>query len=533
MTNLSQEKRLRMLSFLETLRKNNQDDISSLRVINEIEVALNEKKYGLVWENHVENVDILIDKSIPVLEDIIERKIELNNKTPYNFLIEGDNLHALKILEKTHRGKVDVIYIDPPYNTGSKDFIYDDNYVNIDDSYRHSKWLSFMSKRLILARLLLKKSGFIAISIDDSEQAQLKLLCDEIFGEGNFIAELIWKKKKGGGNDSKYIATEHEYIIVFAKDKTHLDNIFIPHDVDYIKRYKECDEKGRFFWDTFKRKSGKQYYPIKCPDGTILEYDDNGDRISWLRSEERFYKDLAEGEVRLIKVNDKWSVHFKQRMPIGKKPRSILDDLGTTADGTALLEKVLMKTGIFDNPKPIELIKHLISYKPKDSLVLDFFAGSGTTGHAVMELNQSDGGNRRFILCTNNQNNIAEEVTYKRLCAIQSEIPYNLKYFRSNYISRFSESTYLDTMLLKYIAPLIELEYACDIDNSTMRIFLEEDEFDEFMAQQEKINLTKVFLASDILLSAVQEQKLAEVKCEIIRIPEYYYRDELIESGDI
>ena len=149
MTNLSQEKRLRMLSFLETLRKNNQDDISSLRAINEIEAALNEKKYGLVWENHVENVDILIDKNIPVLEDIVERKIELNNKNPYNFLIEGDNLHALKILEKTHRGKVDVIYIDPPYNTGSKDFIYDDNYVNIDDSYRHSKWLSFMSKRLI------------------------------------------------------------------------------------------------------------------------------------------------------------------------------------------------------------------------------------------------------------------------------------------------------------------------------------------------------------------------------------------------
>lgn len=161
-----------------------------------------------------------------------------------------------------------------------------------------------------------------------------------------------------------------------------------------------------------------------------------------------------------------------------------------------------------------------------------FFAGSGTTGHVVMDLNQSDGGNGRFILCTNNQN-IAEEVTYKRLCEIQSEIPYNLKYFRSNYISRFSESIYLNTMLLKYIAPLIELEYACNIDNSTMRIFLEKDEFDEFMAQQEKINLTKVFLASDILLSAVQEQKLAEVKCEIIRIPEYYYRDELIESGDI
>lgn len=416
MANLSQIKREKMISFLETLKEQHSDD-ASLIAINQIEKELTSKKYGLVWEEHEEEVDVKMQTHIPVFAEVEDKEIIGNpDSEQCNFLLEGDNLHSLKLLEKTHRGKIDVIYIDPPYNTGNKDFIYNDTQVAYEDTFRHSKWLSFMASRLKIAKTLLKKSGMIFISIDDNEHTQLKLLCDSIFGENNYITSLVWQKKKGGGNDSRHVATEHEYILFYAVDKENLDNIFIPYGEEYVTCYKEVDEKGRFFWDTFKRKSGKQYYPIKCPDGTILEKDENGEPISWLRSESRFLSDLEQGEVRIIKIKDNWTVHFKQRQPDGYKPRSLMTEYGTTSDGAAELKRIFNKTNIFNNPKPVDLIKFLVKFSNKNNaIVLDFFAGSGTTGQAVMDLNNEDGGNRRFILCTNNENNICEEVTYQRL----------------------------------------------------------------------------------------------------------------------
>ncbi|WP_346929891.1 site-specific DNA-methyltransferase [Clostridium sp.] len=416
MANLSQQKRERMLKFLEKIKESNKDELAVI-AINEIENELITKKYGLVWEHHEERVDIEVQTKIPVFKEVKEKEIVANTESnDFNFLLEGDNLHSLKLLEKTHRGKVDVIYIDPPYNTGSKDFKYNDTFVKKEDAFKHSMWLSAISERLSIARKLLQEDGLIFISIDEKECFQLKVLCDEIFGEDNFIASLVWQKKKGGSNDSKYVATEHEYILLYTRNKNKLSNIFLPHDESYLKRYKEEDSVSRFYWDTFKRKSGKQYYPITCPDGTVLQYEENGDPISWLRSEARFRSDLEIGDTRIIKINDKWTVHFKQREPEGKKPRTILQDVGTTSTGSEELKKMFGKGNIFQNPKPTSLIKFLLNFKAnKNITVLDFYAGTGTTAQAVLELNKTDGGHRHFILCTNNEENICEEITNMRV----------------------------------------------------------------------------------------------------------------------
>ncbi len=339
-----------------------------------------------------------------------------------NLVLKGDNLDSLKILKNYYTGKIKCIYIDPPYNTGSDEFVYpdkfdkeeadilgiadtlsDEDFARMEFSFKtkksHNGWLAFMYPRLLLARDLLSKDGVIFISIDDNEQANLKLLCDEIFGEENFVADLIWKNKQGGGNDASYIAVENEHILFYSKSILNLPKLFHGYSEEYIKRYKEEDEEGLFFWDTFKRKSGKQYYKIVCPDGSVLENDEYGNPISWLRSEKTFKNNLKSGEVRIIEISGQWSVQFKQRLPEGKKPRSIIDSYGTTSDGSKELLK-LFERNVFDNPKPKDLIKHLCEIVSKeDDIILDFFAGSGTTGHAVMALNAEDGGNRKFILC--------------------------------------------------------------------------------------------------------------------------------------
>lgn len=210
MANLSKIRRDKMIQFLETLKEQHSDD-ESLIAINQIEKELVSKRYGLVWEEHEENVDVMMRDNIPVFTEVSEREIAEAPEENYNFLLEGDNLHSLYLLEKTHKGKVDVIYIDPPYNTGKKDFVYDDKKVEFDDSYKHSKWLSFMSVRLKIASRLLSDTGVIFISIDDNEEAQLKLLCDEIFDSNNCLGIII-QNKMNAKNDTTDIQKNHEYI---------------------------------------------------------------------------------------------------------------------------------------------------------------------------------------------------------------------------------------------------------------------------------------------------------------------------------
>ena len=543
MANLSQIKREKLISFLETLKEQHNDD-ASLLAIGEIERELNGKKYGLVWEEHEEEVDVKMRTHIPVFTENHDREIVGDpDSEDFNFLLEGDNLHSLKLLEKTHKGKIDVIYIDPPYNTGKKnDFVYDDKMIELTDTFRHSKWVSFMAQRLNIAKNLLSNQGIIFISIDDNEHATLKLLCDGIFGAENYITSLIWQKKKGGSNDSRHVATEHEYILMYAHDTVTLENIFVEYGDEYISRYKEIDEKGRYFWDTFKRKSGKQYYPITCPDGTVLQYEENGEPISWLRSEARFLSDLKEGEARIIKVKGKWTVHFKQRQPEGYKPRSLVTEYGTTSSGADELKSIFNVTNKFNNPKPTTLINFLLRFCPnKCALVLDFFAGSGTTGQAVIDLNKQDGGKRKFILCTNNENGICENVTYQRLKAVitgkrqdgsdySEGIPANLKYYKTDFISKDEEE--LSDALLEHIIEMIQLEYGVKIDNSKYVIIMNDEEMDNFEKNVANYpDLRAVFINSDVLFSDSQQEMLDKLDSFII--PDYYFDFELREAGEI
>ena len=387
------------------------------------EIADKDEAYEFTW---VGKNAAIVEANKPIRKTLRPCKEEsVNWDTTENLYIEGDNLEVLKLLQESYLGKVKMIYIDPPYNTGN-DFIYRDDFTSSSEEYAeesgqidnegnrmfkntdtngrfHSDWCSMIYSRLLLARNLLSDDGVIFISIDDDENRNMKNICDEVFGAGNFIAQLIWQKKQGGGNDSKYIAIEHEYILAYASNKSLLGEFYEKYSDDYIKRYKENDEKGRFFWDTFKRKSGKQYYPITCPDGTVLQYDEDGNEISWLRSKERFESDLKEGEVRIVKNAENWSVQFKQRMPLGKTPRSIfttesvISDKGTTSTGANDVYEYFKKD-VFSNPKPIELIKFLLSFGvDKNDIVLDFFSGSATTAESIIK-NNVDGDRIKFIL---------------------------------------------------------------------------------------------------------------------------------------
>lgn len=403
------------------------------------------EKYKFEWKGKSECLRLAQKRSTGTLRPCREESVNFDDTE--NVYIEGDNLEVLKLLQTAYYNKIKMIYIDPPYNTGN-DFVYEDDFADPMARYKevtqqttksnpetmgryHTNWLNMMYPRLRLAANLLRDDGVIFISIDEIEMPNLRKVCDEVFGEENHIADFVWHNKRGGGNDSKYVAVEHEYVLMYAKSINELSELFVPYSPDYIKRYKEEDEKGKYFWDTFKRKSGKQYYAITCPDGTVLEKDEFGNPISWLRSEARFYEDLKIGEVRIIKVNENWSVQFKQRIPEGKKPRtifledSIFEQQGTTGDGSKEVLGLFTKN-LFSNPKPINLIKHLLTFDTKDNdIILDFFSGSATTAHAVMQLNAEDGGNRKFImvqlpeLC--DEKSEAYKAGYKNICEIGKE----------------------------------------------------------------------------------------------------------------
>ena len=341
-----------------------------------------------------------------------EHNAKPENAKSKNVYISGDNLDALKHLLKSKQGQVKCIYIDPPYNTGSDGFVYNDSFgfkveelasklsISEDEAQRildftkrgsasHSAWLMFMYPRLMLARDLLAKDGVIFISIDDNEQANLKLMCDEeVFGEENFLAVLARRTKSGGGSATDNFAVEHDYVLVYARTVALLDKLTIPFDEEYLKRYDEQDEKGRFFWDTMERSSTKtKPYIITAPDGTSLQG-------KWFRSEATFKEDKKTGEVRFLKKKDgSWSVQFKQRLGEGKNLRSLLteemqndlmrDEYKSYSDDL----EVLGLGGLFSYPKTVALVKYLLQVVKGQATVIDFFSGSATTAEAVMRLN--------------------------------------------------------------------------------------------------------------------------------------------------
>lgn len=418
-------------------------------LIDEITKLKKRKKYGIVWEWKDEIVAELCRTKLPVLRNVNNKDVLSNNRAGVNCIIEADNYHALSVLNYTHGESVDVIYIDPPYNTGNNDFRFNDDYVDREDSYRHSKWLSFMYRRLKLAKNLLKENGVLFISIDDNELAELKMLLDDsnLFGEKNFIANLIWKSKSGGANDSKFFAIDHEYILVYAKN---IASFSLGQDLEaqVSTNYNQMDEKGQFALDRLDKQSIRYSksldYTIIGPDGQ--EYrpehkDPNKPNATWRWSEETVKERYEE----LVFKNG--HVYTKNYKKEGSVPRSLLIDerFGRTRTGKTDLYSIFHEY-VFQNPKPIKLIKYLLKIIPnRNALVLDFMAGSGTTGQAVIELNNEDGGDRRFILITNNENNIMDEVCYPRVKAAiekyntlkneeNNRLGYNLKYFSTAFI---------------------------------------------------------------------------------------------------
>lgn len=429
------------------------------------------KRYGLVWEDKVEEVEEQLQEQLPILSEVTDKRIlSTEGDTPNHILIEGDNLHALTCLSYTHEGKIDVIYIDPPYNTGNKDFVYNDSYVDSEDDFRHSKWLSFMNKRLRIARRLLSDNGVIFISIDDNEQASLKLLCDEIFGEKNFVANIIWQKKTGAA-DARGIAVITEYIMIYVKNETYINDIFAKNTEAFDeKRYRYSDqhkERGPFYYDSLDRGSVRYSdslnYAIIAPDGTTLYPNDRttfvNDGWTWKWSKEKVKWGIENGFIDIAKNNKKksgWSVRYKIYLNVDnegnliKKNVPFKNMITDTLNADAANDiKNIFDSKVFSFPKPVKLLHQLLKYIDKSTLtILDFFAGSGTTMHAVMQLNNEDGGKRQCILVTNNENGICENITYERNRRviqgytnskseqIEGLSNNNLRYYQTNYVPR-------------------------------------------------------------------------------------------------
>lgn len=394
------------------------------------------KRYGLVWEERVEDVEERLRENLPVLVEDKELALTNGGKDALNhILIEGDNLEALTALSYTHEGKVDVIYIDPPYNTGNKDFVYNDSFVDSEDSYRHSKWLSFMSKRLRIAKRLLSDRGVIFISIDDNEQANLKLLCDEVFGENNFIAQFVWVKKRKGSHLSKTTRSMTEYILCYAHTYYELELYGEAAYSDKLQPLaKRTNAHKTLIFPSMLIETTLEdgiYGGLLGNGSSALTFEDfevknriviSGCKVTgpFIWTQGKLDDELKLGTKVYLSSKFGFNVLRSDQDSKVKRPSTLIDgknNVGTNEDAYEEIIDIFGEEGIMSYPKPVSLVKYLVNtigYYYKNITVLDFFAGSGTTLHAVMQLNKEDGGKRQCILVTNNENNICREVTYER-----------------------------------------------------------------------------------------------------------------------
>ena len=671
-TNLSKLQREHLLDICSKIKKQEPVKVTE---IAELEQFIKSMKYGLSFEKHEEPVDRMLKTHIPVFKEFKE---VINNpeSADCNFLLEGDNLHSLKLLEKTHKGRIDVCYIDPPYNTLNEDFIYGDKMLDENDGFVHSKWLSFMKERLEIARKLLADDGVIFISIDDREQAQLKLLCDEIFGSDNFYGEFI-QQKGNTQNDSKMIQRNHEYIICYVKNNSGLfltyenetkqpvfeDQYTLGRDTGASSGHDKLIERANLGYTIYyiestingatgnhnklieranrlNQKYGEFNYIISSNGSTfkhaiaVSDYDKTkitenaketdvytdcqdlieagysiirppkrkGNKLGrWTWELSTFAKYWNDNEV-LIKNNkniikkvfipekeiyeDK-KTHKKYYKKVTKLPLQSIINIGNSSGTTKLKGNNGVLPGCtFNNPKSVELLKFLIGayYKPNAS-VLDFFAGSGTTGHAIMELNQEDGGNRHFILCTNNEVSTSKQVDYihskgymkdVKTCGKSTQSKIN-KFFEDNpdvYKKLIVEGkndyeTYgicqsvtfprlntvitgirpdgkkysdgikanlryfqtdmiakndedLDELLYEASFCLAELDCMSRIDNKTIRVAECDEDVDDII-QNATDDLKTVFVAYDVFFDTEQQDFFDRHHIETKRIPDCYY----------
>lgn len=429
------------------------------------------KTYGLVWEDKPEDVEERLRNELPVLKEVKSRALICDKAdAPNHILVEGDNLETLTTLAYTHEGKVDVIYIDPPYNTGNKDFVYNDSYVDSEDSYRHSKWLSFMSRRLQIAKRLLSDRGVIFISIDDNELHNLISLCDsqDLFGEANRVGVMCRATGTTTGQDANKLGSSFDYCVIYSKSEFVLKGVGLT-DKD-LKRFKDKDARGSY--STLQlRKTGNadrredrpnMFYPVIAPDGTEVYPFGPTNYLSRWRVARKSYEELLRDDMIVWKespiehievdgyVRSKWTPYVKYYSEGRTKQISnLLQDIEGNKKASIVIKEIFGDKGVFEYPKPIEFIKILETIgSDKDSIILDFFAGSGTTLHATMQLNAEDGGHRQCILCTNNENGICENVTYERNKrvikgytkangeAVEGLHDNNLRYYRTDFVRR-------------------------------------------------------------------------------------------------
>lgn len=446
------------------MAKKDYSNLTKDQLLEVIEKLEGKKKYGLVWDEERVPEKVVTDcqDKLPVLTEVKGKEITTDENEPTHILIEGDNYHALSVLNYTHKGKIDLIYIDPPYNTGKADeFMYNDKYVDINDGYRHSKWLSFMNKRLLLAKNLLTDNGIIFLAIDDNEIAQLKLLCSQVFGEENFIAQFIRKNKAGAGHDSGQIAIEYDYMLCFSKNKNEVtfekEILDVENDSKYKLEDKHITHRGKYYLRDLDYKgsySASSDYPLQTPDKTeIYAGGKFGKPNTWRWSKDKVKWGVENDYIVFKQVKNQWKAYIKQYQFVDNENnlrertlpyRALIQFLNS--EGSQELNNIVQQN-IFKFPKSTALIEFCINLIPKKNItILDFFAGSGTTGHGVLKSNSKDDGKRNFIICTNNENNICEEVTYQRINKVIKGykdlkgkniegIKGNLKYFKTSFVS--------------------------------------------------------------------------------------------------
>ncbi len=629
MANLSKERRDRMISKLEELKQLHNDDVS-IAALNEIENALREKKYGLVWEEHSEAVDDMLRDNIPVLIADPERRLCKNEKLPWSFIIEGDNLQALYLLEKTHRGKVDCIYIDPPYNTGARDWKYNNDYVDGNDDYRHSKWLSMMKSRLLVAKRLLNPYDSVLIcTIDEKEYLHLGCLLEELFPEAT-MQMISSNIHHGGSNRLGEFSRTNEFIFFLrfgtATIVREVSNESEPIPWRGFSRgnWKRKDRPNLFYPIFINKETDKieiigdsmplelDRHSISDIDGceTIFPLTKNGDETIWCLSPgsarelnekgylkvsvkrskksikyslsyltEGIINDLNSGKAIIdgIDANGYVMAHYpkgKEMIPATQWNR---DSHDATVYGSTILKSMIGER--FNFPKSLYAVRDCINYfvanKP-NAIIVDFFAGSGTTLHAVNLLNAEDKGQRKCVLVTNNElseeeqklfkerniyqgdkeweeHGIAKYVTWPRsICSIEghdvhgkplkgnylgSNLPMadgfdaNVKYFKCDWIPRKPDDYLLSNMLCLHIKELIELKTAREIDNKKNVLILSKSDFNRvFNDSAVSEGIECVWVNENIVFNSTELRKLREKNFRYI--PREFFSQELKEVGE-
>jgi adenine-specific DNA-methyltransferase len=504
------------------------NEMTQEELIAEVKNLRSRKKYGLVWEDKPEDVVTRCQTELPVLEEDKEKELALDKANPVtNLILEGDNFHSLSVLNYTHGKKIDLIYIDPPYNTGAKDWKYNNDYVDSEDRFRHSKWLSMMNNRLLIARHLLKKdTGCLVVAIDDYEVNTLGLLLKEIFF--NYQIDLIVIEHHPQGAGSKTVSRTHEYAYIVTPQSLGIPNRPTREEqqVWSLKRSGQGENNWRknrpnqFFailvneaTQTIVGVDGAlsrddKYEKGKTKEGYTRVYpiDKQGKERVWRYNRETMQRLIGIGRIKITERNSLVVIKdVVAATPVFSVWKGSRYNAGT--HGSSLLTSMFGESNKFPYPKSLyntyDLIKLFVGNNKK-AIVLDYFAGSGTTGHATLLLNKEDGGQRKFILCTNNENNIARDVTYPRIKKViegygdQEAIPANLRYFKTDFVKKDKVSDDTRRELIQKATEMIcvkESTYTKKYDNKKFKIYENEkavagilyelDSIDEF---KEKLN---------------------------------------------